>query len=71
MNNILIRTCTLLLLMMFSMGAFSTDVKIAYSGFFTGGTIFATQDDAKDGKVDVYLTVEEFFAVWHAVRYVY
>ena len=21
--------------------------------------------------VDVYLTVEEFFAVWHAVRYVY
>ena len=57
MNNEMTRLLTVIMLMMFSMGAFSTDVKIAYGGFFTGGTIFATQDDAKDGKVDVYLTV--------------
>ena len=49
---------TVLMLMMISMGAWAdVDIQIAYGGFFRGGTITAKQDEAKDGKVTVSLTV--------------
>ena len=48
----------MLMLTMVSIGAWAdVDVQIAYGGFFKGGTITTKQDDAKDGKVTVYLTV--------------
>ncbi len=57
MNNKLMRLLTVMMLMMFSMSTFSTNVQIVYGGFFRGGTITAKQDETKDGKVTVYLTV--------------
>ena len=58
MSRILARIFTVLMLTMVSMGAWAdVDVQIAYGGFFKGGTITTKQDDAKDGKVTVYLTV--------------
>lgn len=48
----------MLMLTMVSMGAWAdVDIQIAYGGFFRGGTITAKQDEAKDGKVTVSLTV--------------
>ena len=58
MSRILTRIFTVLMLTMVSIGAWAdVDVQIAYGGFFKGGTITTKQDDAKDGKVTVYLTV--------------
>jgi hypothetical protein len=58
MKTYMTRLFTVLMLAMVSMGAWAdVDLQIAYGGFFKGGSITAKQDDPKDGKVTVYLTV--------------
>ena len=60
MNNIMIRLCTVIMLMMFSMGAGAIDVQIVNDGKFEGGEIAFTQDLPKDGQVTVTFYVTPY-----------